>query len=72
LAERSRFPEIERLTSAKYEAGRLEDNGELLIGTADLLRFGFQGAEQISRIELRALRQCRRGSEDRYAEELQA
>jgi hypothetical protein len=36
------IPEIERLASAKYEAGRLEDNGELLIGTADLLRFGFQ------------------------------
>jgi hypothetical protein len=35
------IPEVERLASAKYRLGRLEENGELLIGTIDLLRYGF-------------------------------
>jgi Protein of unknown function (DUF1488) len=33
--------EIERLASTKYRFGYLEENGELLIGTIDLLRYGF-------------------------------
>jgi hypothetical protein len=33
---------IEKIASRKYEAGRFEENGELKIGTADLLRYGFQ------------------------------
>jgi hypothetical protein len=36
------LPEVERLVNAKYGYGRLEENGELVIGTADLLRYGFQ------------------------------
>jgi hypothetical protein len=35
------LPEIERIASIKYSLGRLEENGELLIGGADLLRYGF-------------------------------
>jgi hypothetical protein len=35
------MPEVERLASVKYRLGRLEENGELLIGTIDLLRYGF-------------------------------
>jgi hypothetical protein len=35
------MPEVERLATAKYRLGRLEENGELLIGTIDLLRHGF-------------------------------
>jgi hypothetical protein len=31
---------IEKIASRKYEAGRLEENGALKIGTADLLRYG--------------------------------
>jgi Protein of unknown function (DUF1488) len=33
--------EIERLASTKYRLGCLEEKGELLIGTIDLLRYGF-------------------------------
>jgi uncharacterized protein DUF1488 len=33
---------IEKIASRKYEARRSEENGELKIGTADLLRYGFQ------------------------------
>ena len=35
------IPEIERLASIKYSLGRLEANGDLLLGTVDLLRYGF-------------------------------
>jgi Protein of unknown function (DUF1488) len=31
--------EIERIASAKLQAGLLDENGELSIGTADLLRY---------------------------------
>jgi hypothetical protein len=33
---------IEKIASRKYEARRSEENGELKIGTADLLRYGIQ------------------------------
>ena len=36
------LPEIERLLNAKSEAGKFEDNGELAIRTAELLRYGFR------------------------------
>jgi hypothetical protein len=35
------MPEVERLASLKYRLRRLDENGELLIGTIDLLRHGF-------------------------------
>jgi hypothetical protein len=35
------IPEIERLANIKYRLGRLEKNGDLLLGTVDLLRYGF-------------------------------
>ena len=34
------LPEIERLASKKFYAGRVDENGELSIGSADLLRYG--------------------------------
>ena len=34
--------EIERLANAKYQAGRLEEDGGLLIRSSDLVRYGFQ------------------------------
>jgi hypothetical protein len=33
---------IEKIASRKYEASRFEQDGQLKIGTADLLRYGFQ------------------------------
>jgi hypothetical protein len=36
-------PEIERLASAKYRAGRLDRNGAIVIGPADILLYGFEG-----------------------------
>jgi uncharacterized protein DUF1488 len=33
---------IEKIVSRKYEVGRFEENGDLKIGTTDLLRYGFQ------------------------------
>jgi hypothetical protein len=36
------LPDIEHLACAKYRSGRLEENGELMIGVPDLLRYGFQ------------------------------
>jgi hypothetical protein len=36
------LPEIERLLNAKSESGKFEQNGELSIRTADLLRYGFR------------------------------
>ena len=41
-AVRALLPEIERLANAKSDAGRLEEDGTLVIRTADLLRYGFQ------------------------------
>ena len=35
------IPEIERLANMKYRLGRLEENGDLLLGTVDLLRYDF-------------------------------
>jgi hypothetical protein len=32
------LPEIEHLANAKFDSGRIEENGEVTIGTADLLR----------------------------------
>jgi hypothetical protein len=40
-AFRALLPEIERLANAKYNAGRISESGEMLIRTADLLRYGF-------------------------------
>jgi hypothetical protein len=37
-------PEIERLANAKYRAGRLDDNGAVVIGPADILLYGFESA----------------------------
>lgn len=36
------LPEIERLANAKYDARRLEEDGGLLIRSADLVRYGFE------------------------------
>jgi hypothetical protein len=36
------LPEIERLVNAKSESGKFDENGELSIRTADLLRYGFR------------------------------
>ena len=33
--------EIERIASAKFDTQRLDENGELSIGSADLARYGF-------------------------------
>jgi hypothetical protein len=33
--------EVERLANLKYRLGRLEENGDLVLGTVDLLRYGF-------------------------------
>src|SRR5689334_5973640 len=35
---------IERLVQAKFQASRIEESGEILIGSADLLLYGFDGA----------------------------
>ncbi len=42
-AFRALLLELERLANAKYDAGRFEENGWLVIWPADLLRYGFQG-----------------------------
>jgi hypothetical protein len=34
--------EIERLASAKYRAGRLDLNGAVMVGPADILLYGFE------------------------------
>lgn len=36
------LPEIERLVNSKFSAGRFDENGELWIRVADLLRYGYQ------------------------------
>ena len=40
------LPEIERLTNAKCDAGRFEENGCLVIWPVDLLRYGYQGRDR--------------------------
>jgi hypothetical protein len=35
------LPEIERLANEKFHAGCIDQNGDVTIGTADLLRYGF-------------------------------
>ena len=45
---RALLPEIERLANAKFDAGRFEEDGTLVIGTADLLRYGFQAKSAAS------------------------
>jgi hypothetical protein len=42
-ALRALLPEIERLANAKYDAGRFEEYGWLVIWPVDLLRYGYQG-----------------------------
>jgi hypothetical protein len=36
------LPEIERLVNTKYDAGRFEENGWIVVRAADLLRYGFR------------------------------
>jgi hypothetical protein len=47
------LPVLDRLASTKYRAGRIEENGEIVIRGADLLRYGFYanraGAPRLSR-----------------------
>ena len=43
------IPEIERLANIKYRLGRLEENGDLLLGTVDLLRYGFSRPRKTER-----------------------
>ncbi len=38
--------EIERLANAKFKGGNLDEPGELSIGPADLVRYGFGGISQ--------------------------
>jgi hypothetical protein len=35
------LPELDRLASAKYRAGRFEQDGSILVREADLLRYGY-------------------------------
>jgi hypothetical protein len=42
----SLLPEIERLVNSKFNAGRLEQNGELWIRASDLLRYGYRERER--------------------------
>ena len=39
-------PEIERLASAKYRAGRVDHSDGILIGPADILLYGFERPRQ--------------------------
>ena len=48
-AMRALLPEIERLANAKSDAGRFEEDGALVIRTADLLRYGFQAKPAASK-----------------------
>ena len=41
----SLLPEIEHLATSKYDAGNIEVSGEIVIGTADLLRHGLHWLE---------------------------
>src|ERR1019366_6066673 len=44
---RALLPEIERLVNIKHAAGRLEQNGDLMIRAGDLVRYGFKETPQI-------------------------
>jgi hypothetical protein len=35
------LPEIERLVNAKYDAGRFEEDGWIVVQSVDLVRYGF-------------------------------
>jgi hypothetical protein len=37
------IPEIERIATEKYRLGRWAEDGKLLIGRTDLVRYGFSG-----------------------------
>jgi hypothetical protein len=39
---RALAPEIERLISAQFRARRIDKNGEIWIGSADILLYGFE------------------------------
>jgi hypothetical protein len=41
-AFRALLPQIERIVTAKYEIGRIEEDGALSICTADILRYGLR------------------------------
>jgi hypothetical protein len=45
---RALLPEIERLVNAKYDSGRFDENGELSICTAEILRYGFREREKFA------------------------
>jgi hypothetical protein len=45
-ALRALLPEIERLVNAKCNAGRIEENGWLVIWPVDLLRYGYLGRDK--------------------------
>lgn len=45
-ALRALLPELERLTNAKCDTGRFEENGWLVIWPVDLLRYGYQGRDK--------------------------
>jgi hypothetical protein len=47
-ALRSLLPEIERLANAKWNAGRFEENGWLVIWPVDLLRYGYQERDSLT------------------------
>ena len=36
------LPELDRLASAKYRAGRLEEDGSILVREAELLRYSYR------------------------------
>jgi len=40
------YPEIERLLTAKYGGRRIEEDGELLVASADLLLYGFEERDE--------------------------
>jgi hypothetical protein len=40
------LPEIERLVNAKYDAGRFDEDGWIVVRSVDLLRFGFRARTQ--------------------------
>jgi hypothetical protein len=46
---RALAPEIERLISAKFRARRIDKNGEIWIGCADIVLYGFEERARPSR-----------------------
>jgi hypothetical protein len=47
-------PEIERLISAKHHARRIDKNGEIWIGCADIVLYGFEQRAGLSRAVARS------------------